>query len=253
MFPLRDINPALRRPIAVLLILLINVGAWAIVQGLGQDQPLAQSLCEYALIPGELLRLAPVGTIIPVSQNFGCQLDGDASAWTLVTHMFLHGGWFHIIGNMWFLWVFGDNVEDVMGPVRFVGFYVLCGLAAAAAQIASDPTAAVPMVGASGAIGGVMGAYARLYPRTQVITLIFLGFYWTTVAVPAFAMLGYWFFIQLISGLPALGGASGGVAFWAHVGGFLAGLLLVGPMHRPDYLAQHARFAARRYFDSGPV
>ncbi|QXP86833.1 rhomboid family intramembrane serine protease [Methylococcus capsulatus] len=250
MFPLRDINPALHRPIAVMLILLVNAGAWTLVQGFGQDLPLARSLCEYALIPGELLRLAPVGTVIPVSPNFACQLEGDASAWTLVTHMFLHGGWFHIIGNMWFLWVFGDNVEDAMGPLRFVAFYVLCGLAAAAAQIASDPGAAVPMVGASGAIGGVMGAYARLYPRTQVITLIFLGFYWTTVAIPAFAMLGYWFFIQLISGLPALGSTSGGVAFWAHVGGFLAGVLLIGPMHRPDYLIRRAQQMERRFFDS---
>jgi membrane associated rhomboid family serine protease len=239
MFPLRDENPVFRKPLATLIIIGLNIASWFLVQGMGSTAPLAQSLCLYGLIPGELFKLAPPGTTIPLGNNLVCELNGEASAVTLVTHMFLHGGWFHIIGNLWFLWVFGDNVEDAMGSVRFLVFYLLCGLAAAGAQIMTDPSAAVPMVGASGAIGGVMGAYARLYPRARVITLIFLGFYVTTVALPAIAMLGYWFFIQLAGGFPALQGAGGGVAFWAHIGGFLAGLLLAGPMHRPEYLAQH--------------
>jgi membrane associated rhomboid family serine protease len=241
MFPLRDENPILRTPLAVFLIIGLNIASWVFVQGLGSTEPLARSLCELGLIPGDLFNRVPVGTEIPLGQNLVCRLEGDASVLTLVTHMFLHGGWFHIIGNLWFLWVFGDNVEDAMGSLRFLAFYLLCGLAAAAAQIMTDPAAAIPMVGASGAIGGVMGGYARLYPKARIITLIFLGFYVTTVAIPAIGMLGYWFFLQLASGVPALQGAGGGVAFWAHIGGFVAGLILVGPLHRPDYLAQHLR------------
>ncbi|NJD07172.1 MAG: rhomboid family intramembrane serine protease [Methylococcaceae bacterium] len=238
MFPIRDVNENVRQPIATFILIGLNVAAWLLVQGLGTAEPLAKSLCEYALIPGELLGKAPLGAIIPIGQNMGCQLE-QGSLFTLLTHQFLHGGWFHIIANMWFLWVFGDNVEDVMGPVRFVIFYLTCGLAAAAAQILTNPGALVPMVGASGAIGGVLGAYVRLYPRAQIITAIFLGFFYTTVSLPAIAMLGYWFFLQLAGGLPALQGAGGGVAFWAHIGGFIAGLVLVMPMHRPDFLAQH--------------
>jgi membrane associated rhomboid family serine protease len=151
--------------------------------------------------------------------------------------MFLHGSWIHIIGNMWFLWIFGDNVEDAMGAGRFMLFYLLCGLVAAIAQTAPDPESIVPMVGASGAIGGVMGAYARLYPKAHVHALVFLGFFITTGAVPAVYMLGYWFLIQFLSGLPALGSTTGGVAFWAHVGGFLCGLILVPLFQRPEYLA----------------
>lgn len=241
MFPLHDDNPTLRTPLAVILIIGLNICIWAVIQGFGGGEPLARSLCEYGLIPGNLLGLVPPGTVISVGQDLGCRLGGEGSILTLVTHMFLHGGWFHIIGNLWFLWVFGDNVEDVMGRARFVAFYLLAGLAAAAAQIMTEPSAAVPMVGASGAIGGVMGAYARLYPHTRIHTAIFLGFFFTTVEVPAIGMLGYWFIIQIAGGLPALQGAGGGVAFWAHIGGFLAGLILVGPMHRPEYLAEHSR------------
>jgi membrane associated rhomboid family serine protease len=166
--------------------------------------------------------------------------------------MFMHGSWLHIIGNLWFLWIFGDNVEDVMGPVRFALFYLLCGLAAAAAQIAAGPGSLVPMVGASGAIGGVMGAYARLYPQARVHMLVLFGFFVTTVSVPALFMLGYWFLLQLIAGLPSMGDASGGVAFWAHVGGFLAGLVLSYVFVRGDLLdarmRRPLREAERRWF-----
>ena len=239
MFPLRDENPTLRTPVAVMSIIAFNIAAWALAQGFGEGAHLAQSLCDWGLIPGELLHTAEPGTLIPLGEGLACRLEHSASVFTMVTHMFLHGGWFHLIGNMWFLWVFGDNVEDAMGPDRFWIFYLLCGLAAAGAQIISNPSAAIPMVGASGAIGGVMGGYARLYPHARIITFLFLGFYATTFAVPAFAMLGYWFFIQLASGIPALQEAGGGVAFWAHAGGFVAGVLLVKPMVRPDLLADH--------------
>jgi membrane associated rhomboid family serine protease len=160
--------------------------------------------------------------------------------------MFLHGSWLHIIVNMWFLWVFGDNVEGAMGAFRFVVFYLLCGLAAAAAQTLTAPQSTIPMVGASGAIGGVMGAYARLYPRVQIQTLIFLGFFVTVIAVPAMVMLGYWFLLQFLSGLPALGETRGGVAFWAHIGGFACGFLVIGLFRRADYLAQHLAARATR-------
>ncbi|MCB1051842.1 MAG: rhomboid family intramembrane serine protease, partial [Acidobacteria bacterium] len=162
------------------------------------------------------------------------------------TSMFMHGGWFHLIGNMWFLWVFGDNVEDSMGRGRFVIFYLICGLAAAAAQVITGVHSLVPMVGASGAIGGVMGAYARLFPRAPVHTLVFFFFIFTTVSLPAIVMLGYWFLLQLLAGLPALGSANSGVAFWAHVGGFLAGWFLIKPMHRPEFLMNQRRMVPVR-------
>ena len=240
MFPIRDENPTVRAPIATISIIGLNIIVWLFIEGGGSILPLINSFCLYSLIPGDLLGIVPAGTTIPLIENVGCVLDGKGSVLTLITHAFLHGSWFHIISNLWFLWIFGDNVEDAMGAVRFVGFYLLCIVAAAAAQILSDPAALTPMVGASGAIGGVMGAYARLYPKAYVHILIPIGFFITTAAVPAVYMLGYWFFIQLISSMLAAEGP-GGVAFLAHAGGFIAGLALIGPMHRPDYLAERLR------------
>jgi membrane associated rhomboid family serine protease len=153
--------------------------------------------------------------------------------------MFTHGGWLHIIGNMWFLWIFGNNIEDAMGHGRFILFYLLCGVVAAGAQVLMAPNSAVPMVGASGAISGVLGAYLLLYPRVRVHVLVFLGFFVTTIVVPAYLMLGYWAVLQLLGGLPSLGGRDvGGVAFFAHIGGFLAGILLIRLFIREDYLAR---------------
>lgn len=241
MFPLYDENTRVHFPYATVIIIALNALVWLLVQGLGSQYALAESLCLYGLVPGELLGHVAPGTNIPVGTNLVCQFDGTANPASLLTSMFMHGGWLHIIGNMWFLWVFGDNVEDVMGPFRFIIFYLTCGLSAAAAQIVTDPGSVIPMVGASGAIGGVMGAYALLFPRVHVHTLIFLGFYVTTVAIPAVFMLGYWFVLQLLQGLPALGSTQGGVAFWAHIGGFLAGIALIYVFRRPEYLAAHDR------------
>ena len=246
MFPLSDDNPTRSPPIATIALILINALAWVFVQGLGAAGPLAESLCLYGLIPGDLLGTVAPGTRQPVSDSFVCVLGGDGRVTSIVTSMFMHGGWFHIIGNMWFLWVFGDNVEDVMGPVRFVVFYLLCGLGAAAAQVLTDLSSTLPMVGASGAIGGVMGAYALLFPRARVRTLIFLGFFITTISVPAVFMLGYWFLLQVLGGLPALGSSKGGVAFWAHIGGFVAGLVLIGAFARSDYPATYQSLLGRR-------
>ena len=238
MIPIRDENPTLRTPVVTIIIIGLNVMVWLLIQRGGSELPLVHSLCAYGLIPGELLDNVPKGTKIGITENYGCILGEGGHVITLLTHAFLHGSWFHLIANMWFLWIFGDNVEDAMGGLRFVAFYLLCALAAASAQILTDLAATTPMIGASGAIGGVMGAYARLYPKTYVHTIIPIGFYITSAAIPAAFMLGYWFFIQLLSGIPALSGV-GGVAFWAHVGGFVAGLILVGPMHRPEFLAEH--------------
>ena len=245
MFPLSDDNPTRRPPLATIAIILLNALTWAFVQGLGAPGPLAESLCLYGLIPGDLLGTVAPGTRQPLSDTLVCVLDGSGSGTSIITSMFMHGGWFHIIGNMWFLWVFGDNVEDVMGPVRFVLFYLLCGLGAAGAQVLTDMDSTLPMVGASGAIGGVMGAYALLFPKARVNTLIFLGFYITTISVPAIFMLGYWFLLQILGGLPALGSSEGGVAFWAHVGGFVSGLVLIGAFARADYLAAYQTFLNR--------
>jgi membrane associated rhomboid family serine protease len=153
--------------------------------------------------------------------------------------MFLHGGWMHLAGNMWFLWLFGNNIEDSMTRLRFIVFYLLCGVAASLLQVVAEPASAVPMVGASGAISGVMGAYLVLFPRVRVFTLVPLGFFITSVALPAWVMLIYWAVLQLAGGFTRIGAEGGGVAFWAHLGGFLAGVLLVKLFTRPDHLADH--------------
>jgi membrane associated rhomboid family serine protease len=162
------------------------------------------------------------------------ELAGPAPPLTLLTSMFLHGGWMHLIGNMLYLWIFGNNIEDVMGHVKFVIFYVTCGILAALSHAMIDPSSAVPMVGASGAISGVLGAYLLLFPRAQVLVLIPLGFFTRTMYVPAGFVLGLWFLMQVLSGGMSLGRQGGGVAFFAHVGGFLAGMALIGMFKRPD-------------------
>lgn len=239
MFPYKDENPTVLTPLVTFGIIGVNVLIWVFVQGLGGEPSMSRSVCELALIPGELLGRVDPGTQVRLSRRAVCVLGGSQTWFTPLSSMFLHGGWFHIIGNMWFLWVFGNNVEDSMGHIRFVIFYVLCGLAAAALQVATNPSSAIPMLGASGAIGGVMGAYIVLYPKVRVHMLIFLGFFITTIAVPAYLMLGYWFLIQVIGGIPSLGGEGGGVAFWAHIGGFVAGALLIRPFSNPALVAQH--------------
>ncbi len=227
MFPIRDENPTVRSSVATLLIIGLNVAAWIFIQGLGSHYSLAQSVCKFGAISGELLGKIAPGTEVPLGPGLTCVIDGNPNWLTMITSMFMHGGWFHIIGNMWFLYVFGDNVEDAMGSIRFIIFYLLCGLAAFGAQVLSNPASAVPMVGASGAISGVLGAYVLLYPRAPVHVLVFLGIFITRVVVPAYFMLGFWFAIQFISGLFTLGSESTGIAFWAHIGGFVCGIVLV--------------------------
>jgi membrane associated rhomboid family serine protease len=244
MFPLRDDNPTFLTPYATYAIIGLNVLVWVVVQGLGNPGPLIGSFCSLALIPAKLLEAIPVGTVVAFSPDTTCVLAGPAW-YTPLTSMFMHGGWLHIVGNLWFLWIFGNNVEDSMGTLRFATFYVICGLAAAALQVLSDPGSAVPMVGASGAIGGVMGAYIVLFPKVRVHMLLFLGIIVTTIAVPAYMMLGYWIVVQLIQGFGSVGGQGGGVAFWAHVGGFVAGAALIFLFRDPKLLARHPYYGWR--------
>ncbi|MBX3146865.1 MAG: rhomboid family intramembrane serine protease [Gemmatimonadales bacterium] len=235
MFPYKDENPTLRTPVVTYLLIGLNLASWFLLQGLGSEPALSASVCELGLIPGEVLGRVPAGVPIPMGA-WSCETDGVG--WiTVLSSMFLHGGWFHLLGNMWFLWVFGNNVEDSMGRARFLLFYLATGAAAAAAQIGVNPGSVIPMVGASGAISGVMGAYIVLYPRVRVHMLVFLGIFITRVAVPAVFMLGYWFLLQLVGGIPALAREGGGVAFWAHAGGFVAGMVLVFLFRDPKLLA----------------
>src|SRR5918996_2339455 len=239
MFPYRDENPSILSPAVTVGIIVLNVLAWVFVQGAGFDElAMANSVCNLGIVPGELLGTVPPGTSVPLYRELACVVDPEPSYATLVTSMFMHGGWFHLIGNMMFLWVFGNNIEDAMGHGRFMAFYLICGLAAAAAQTLVDPESAVPMGGASGGIRGVLGGYLLLYPRVRVHTFIFLGFFMTSVALPAYILLGYWALLQFLGGLPALLGAAagGGVAFWAHLGGFGAGLVLIRLFVRPENL-----------------
>ncbi|MEM7219249.1 MAG: rhomboid family intramembrane serine protease [Pseudomonadota bacterium] len=240
LFPLRDENPLAHPPIATICLIALNGLAWVFLQGMGSPAALGESLCVYGLIPGDLLGTAPPGSGFPIDQERVCIVNGEGGIQTLLTSMFMHGGWFHLLGNMWFLWIFGDNVEDAMGPARFAVFYLLCGLAAAAAQTATDPDSAIPMVGASGAIGGVMGGYALLYPRARILSLFVI----VTVSVPAFLMLGYWVLIQFVGSFTT-DASGGGVAFWAHIGGFVAGLALVLPFRRERLYQEHVALPDR--------
>jgi len=236
MFPYRDENETQRTAVVTLTIIALNVLTWIVVQGAGASEALARSVCDLGLIPGVLTGALPIGTRFQMGDGLFCVTEPGRQISHLVTSMFLHGSWMHLLGNMWFLWLFGNNVEDSMGRLRFVIFYLLCGLAAAMGQVLTTPSSAIPMVGASGAISGVMGGYLLLYPNVRVFAFLFLGFFVTSIALPAWMMLGYWFLIQFVSGLAAFGGDLGGVAFWAHVGGFAAGIVLVKLFARSDYI-----------------
>jgi membrane associated rhomboid family serine protease len=240
MFPYRDDNETQRTPIATIAIIGLNLAAWLLVQGAGSPFPLARAVCNLGLIPAELTLSLPPGTPMEMGEGLVCVTDPGRQTANLITSMFLHGGWMHLLGNMWFLWLFGNNVEDSMGRLRFVAFYLICGFAAALAQVITHPASNIPMVGASGAISGVMGAYLVLYPHVRVYTLVPLGFLFTTVALPAWLMLFYWMALQFFGGIASIVGTpGGGVAFWAHIGGFVAGVVLIKVFSRPDYTDQH--------------
>ena len=212
MIPLSDDNKTRRTPVVSYALLAVIVLAFLWQRQMGQAAVYA-----FGLIPARLIH----GAALP------SQLEW-APAWTTVfTSMFLHGGWLHLAGNLLYLWIFGDNVEDALGRGRFVAFYFTCGLAAAMAQTVSETTSVIPMIGASGAISGILGAYLRLYPHAQVRVLVPLLIVFYTIRVPAWLVLGLWFLFQLASGATIQAG-QGGIAFFAHIGGFLSGLILVG-------------------------
>ena len=249
MIPLSDENPTIRPAVATWL-LLAGLGAvWVVVQGAGFDERLIRSVCNLGMVPGELTRMAPIGAGVPLSEELSCVVDREGiNALTPVLSMFLHGGWGHLLGNALFLWVFGNNIEDVMGGGRFLLFYLLCGLGAAATHVLVDPRSILPTVGASGAISGVMGGYLLLFPSARVRMLFIFGIFFRVIPLPAWAVLLWWFALQVLAGLPQLAGVgdlSGGVAVWAHVGGFVAGVLLVRAFIRPVLVAEREAMLLR--------
>ena len=223
MLPLWDANPNRRAPVMTVLIIMANLAVFVGEVWLMLAKQMDPFIRHYALLPRQL---------------FTHWADG-AQWLTLFTHMFLHGGVAHVLGNCWFLWIFGKNVEDRLGPLQFLIFYLLSGLAAAALQVIVDPGSSVPMLGASGAISGVLGAYLLLFPTAWIITLV--PWIVPILPVPAFIFLVLWFVIQAFNGVGSLleSGSSGGVAWWAHAGGFLAGMGLLS-------LAKHAGLVRRR-------
>lgn len=233
MFPLRDENPTELVPVVTIVLITLNVAVWLLVQQAGAGEGFLSSLCAYGAIPADITRSLTPGALIPLGADAVCAVRG--LGWvTILTSMFMHGSWMHLIGNMWFMWVFGNNIEDSMGHFRFVLFYLLCGVLAAAAHVFSAPASMVPTVGASGAISGIMGAYLLLYPRVRVHTLFFLFVFVRVIPLPAWVLLGEWLVLQIFWGVGSLGAEGGGVAFWAHVGGFVAGLALIKLFERPQ-------------------
>jgi membrane associated rhomboid family serine protease len=239
-FPYRDENQTQRAPYVTICIIAVNVLVWLFVQGGGTTMPLAESICDLGLIPGRLTGVVPAGTHVPMGDGLVCVIDPTSPLLHIFTSMFLHGSWFHLLGNMWFLWLFGNNVEDAMTRPRYLGFYLICGVAAALFQVAISPDSVVPMIGASGAISGVMGAYLVLYPRVRVWTLVPIGFFLTSIPLPAWLMIVYWAVVQFVGGLMQIQSQSpGGVASWAHIGGLIAGVVLVKVFTHADHVAEH--------------
>jgi len=216
MIPIRDDQPRFSTPFLTYFLIGLNLLIFFFEAAL--DLPSLKALIDqFGLVPAHVTALLT-----------GARIHNPAAALLpFFTSMFLHGSWLHVIGNMWFLWIFGDNVEDYLGHFKYLVFYLLSGLAAASAQVLLTPHSGVPTIGASGAIAGVLGAYFVLYPRARVLTWFFIFF----LQVPAWVMLGYWFVVQFLSGaatsLSYAGNAGGGIAFWAHVGGFIAGVVMI--------------------------
>jgi len=215
MIPLRDIIQSRTTPFITITIITVNVLAWIFELGLPREE-LENFLRVYGIVPATF------------------------HASTVMTSMFLHGGWMHVIGNMWSLWIFGDNVEDRLGHARFLVFYLLCGIVAGLGQVAVEPLARIPIIGASGAIAGVMGAYIVLFPRSRVLTLVPLLIFWDIIELPAILVLGFWFLSQLINAgaIATTASVGGGVAFAAHVAGFVAGVVAVFVFRRPERPAE---------------
>jgi membrane associated rhomboid family serine protease len=235
MIPIRDDQPRFSTPYITYFLVALNVVVFLMELSIGaQSHSTLNSLIyEFGVVPQQILgavggstQLSPVAAVVPI-----------------FTSMFLHGSWLHIIGNMWVLWIFGDNIEDHLGHFSYLAFYLVCGFAAAVAHILLNPGSNVPTVGASGAIAGIMGAYFLLYPKARVLTIVPLIVFFTFWWLPAWIVLGYWFLVQFLSGtatsIAYSSSSSGGIAFWAHVGGFVAGIILIKVLperrHRQRY------------------
>jgi membrane associated rhomboid family serine protease len=228
MFPIRDSVPSLSVPVVTRALIFINVGVFFFELALPQ-QALEEVFHLFGVVPARFTHPAWAAAVgIPVD-----------SYWPILTHQFLHGGWAHLFINMWTLWIFGDNVEDRMGPVRFAFFYVTCGVLSGMTHLLTNADSTLPSVGASGAIAGVLGAYLLLFPTARLVMMIPIFFFPFFFEMPAVLYLALWFFSQLFSGMLALAGPAqvGGIAWWAHIGGFVGGLLLcklfVRPRSRP--------------------
>lgn len=209
MIPLKDNIPHSHKPVVTISLLVLNTLVFLYELSLGTG--LRNFIYSYGFIPN----------------NISLPLPLAAKIKPLFVSMFLHAGWLHLLGNMWFLWIFGDNVEDELGHFNFLLFYIFCGLLAEAAHFVINSSSLIPTLGASGAIAGVLGAYIVLFPKAKIKTLIPLFIFWEIIDIPAFIFLGIWFLFQFVLGISSLGGYGAGIAFWAHVGGFLGGILLI--------------------------
>jgi membrane associated rhomboid family serine protease len=250
MIPISDENPTLHTPIMTWLILGAMFAVWLVVQGgglPGTDLQLVKSVCNLGMVPAELTHRLPVGAGVPLAPGISCVIDRDPiNIFTPLTSMFLHGSWGHILGNALFFWVFGNNIEDSMGPVRFLVFYLVCGLIAAGTHVLINPASPVPTVGASGAISGVLGAYLVLYPRVRVNMLFIFIIFFKIFAIPAWIVLIYWFGVQVVTA--KLSPTTGGVAVWAHIGGFVAGMLLIKIFENPRLVAKRNAIREQRHW-----
>jgi membrane associated rhomboid family serine protease len=217
MIPLRDANPTRRTPVVTLafIVACFVVFAWELGLQATSEASLNAFVTEWGVVPAELLAAWGAGQFL--SQETA----------TLITSQFLHGGWLHLLGNMLYLWIFGNNIEDRLGRVLFVLFYLGGGVVAGLTQTAIDPDSNIPLIGASGAIAATLGAYFVLFPGARITTLVFLGFFYQLIEVPAIIVLGFWFLLQLLDGIGSLGMEAGaGVAFFAHIGGFVGGAVV---------------------------
>ncbi|HEX9974774.1 MAG TPA: rhomboid family intramembrane serine protease [bacterium] len=241
MIPLRDANPSRTTPLVTYVLILINALVFFYQLSLGKN--VAVFFDFYGIIPAKYFYLGAEEGVNFFGRFF-----------PFFTSQFLHGGFLHVIGNMWFLWVFGDNIEDHLGRFKFILFYLLCGVAAGLTHVYTNPSSQIPTVGASGAIAGVMGAYTLLFPRARVKTLIPIFYFIQIVDLPAFLFLGIWFVLQFFSGAISLaaGGATGGVAWWAHIGGFVVGIVLILILPKRKEVSQVPKImgsASRNFFD----
>ena len=219
MIPLRDANPTRRRPVITIALITACFAVFAVelwVQATGGDDALDRLVDDWGAVPAHISAAFGAGSIL------------STATLGLVTSLFLHGGWLHVAGNMLYLWIFGNNIEDRFGRLPFLGFYLIGGIVAGLTQTVIDPNSTVPLVGASGAIAATLGAYLVIYPAARIESIVFLGFFFQIMRVPAVLLLGFWFVLQLVDGLASLGATAttGGVAVFAHIGGFALGVLV---------------------------